>query len=206
MTDRDLATPILSLVSAIIGGGITYAQSWHSMRRKERQDSQIREEAGEKERLTREETERTAVVAVLADSLLGLLDQAVLIPEDTVSRSGTFDQAEHDRLRHAESVWDSSWQSHVRVARIAALEVRNDPLRVRLLTTLKYFSDWRILDYAFDRRYRSWVLRSAVDELIDSVYAWRRGQSLPADTPRINFLKEAWDLKQEEFENASSST
>jgi hypothetical protein len=184
----DWLPQIFTLAGVGFGAGLGFLQTRYAMDRKLAED-----------RLTRDEAERTAVVAALATSLSGLLDQAASIPEDTVHQLDRFDRDVFDKLRAAESAWDRQWQPLVRIARMAALEVRDDELRGRLVTSLRHLADWEMLDHAFHGKARSWVLRGVVDEMVESVFAWRRGQPLPSATPRIDALSAAWELKQDEF-------
>jgi hypothetical protein len=140
------------------------------------------------------------VVAALSKALSALLEHAALIPEAPAHRQGDLDDEEYERLGAAEDSWDQGWQPLVTAARVAALEVRHADLRRRLTLGLRYLEDWSTLEDAFHGKVRAWILRRVVDYLVESLYAWRRGEELPIASRIFTDVAEAWDLKQEEYE------
>ncbi|NEA21953.1 hypothetical protein [Actinomadura bangladeshensis] len=186
----DWISPLSGLIGALVGASASFFGSQQVLKRQLQAD-----------REAREETERTAVVASLSEALTALLDHAALIPEPHQDKNPA-KVPRHARPRYAnEQTWNEQWQPLVRSARVAALEVRNTPLRERLTAGLKYLADWRMLEYALHGKIRSWVLTKVVDHLVACVYAWRRGEpSLPAESPEFNDVAKAWRLKQDEYE------
>jgi len=69
-----------------------------------------------------------------------------------------------------------------------------------LTTGLLYLADWSDLENAFYGKVRAWVLRGVVNDLVESVFAWRRGDELPAPSSTLTNVAEAWEPKQEQYE------
>lgn len=185
----DWLSPVSALLGALVGACASFFGSRLALK-------QQLEDA----RLAREDAERKAVVGALSTTLAALLEQAAKAPQDASCQRAEKDPGEYRRVFAAKKAWDVDWQPLVHAARIAALEVRQEDVRNRLITALKYLADWRDLEYADHGRIRAWVLRGVIDHLIESVFAWRRGEQLPDVSQIFITVAEAWQLKQEEKE------
>ncbi|WP_331726547.1 hypothetical protein [Streptomyces sp. NBC_00280] len=188
----DWLSPVSGLVGALVGAGAGYAGSRQVLNRQLEDTKQAREQA-----------ERIAVVAALSTVLTALLEHAARIPDDPARRGEGFDQETYQRMRAKEKEWDEGWQPLVRTAHVAALEVRDADVRNRLTTGLRYLKDWNALEYAFHGKIRAWVLAGVLDHLVETVFAWRREEELPAPIDRFTSVAEAWALKMEEYEDTA---
>ncbi|MEU6124843.1 hypothetical protein [Streptomyces sp. NPDC047123] len=187
----DWISPLTGLLGVLVGGLITWRTSTTAL------DRQL-QEAKE----ARRESERITVATGLSAALAALETQAAKTPPDT--RRYADPDLTHEAIRRehrAEQEWEARWETLLRAVRMAALEVRDAPLRRRLLDATTYLQSLRMMEYAFPHANRAWFLRTAVDHLIECVYAWRRGDTPPPAHTALDDLRHSYELRVEEYES-----
>lgn len=188
LRDMDWLSPVTGLVGVVIGGGIGLRGSKAVADRQLADAQQAREDA-----------ERIAVVAVLAKALGMLLEKADQIPKDQFRFSEGHEEDFEQQLA-ADHAWELQWQPLLRPARMAALEVRDQALRGLLLEGLNYVQSLDMMEYAFFRKSRTWVLTEAVTHMIECAYAWRLREDLPPASPAFSRVQDSYQQKTEEWE------
>ncbi|MCX5612975.1 hypothetical protein OHB39_36300 [Streptomyces sp. NBC_00047] len=150
-------------------------------------------------RTARADVERAGVVASLAADLQALEEHARLVPEDTNPPRGEDVGEFRMRQREAEKQWKDPWRGKLRQVKIGALHIKDEKLRRRLIDGLRYGASLHMLEYATHHRSRRWVLCGLVDDMTQSLFAWRRGEAeLPDPNRAFEVAKESFDLKAEE--------
>ncbi|MEV8534689.1 hypothetical protein [Streptomyces sp. NPDC051211] len=152
-------------------------------------------------RTARADAERANVVASLAKELEALEDHARRVPEDTNPPRGDDVREFRMRQREAEKQWEGIWRSKAHPVRVGALQIKQEELRHRLLDSLKYGESLHMLEYATHQHGRRWVLRGLVEDMTQSLFAWRRGEAdLPKPNRAFKEAEESFDLKTEEWQ------
>ncbi|GGK30159.1 hypothetical protein GCM10011583_72600 [Streptomyces camponoticapitis] len=145
----------------------------------------------------RDATERIAVASALSTTLAALFAKARQVPHDAFpyrSPRGDSEEQQYARQRAAEKVWEEEWWPLLRDTRMAALEVRDHGLRELLADAVRYREDLDVMEVALHGRHRALVVSRTVDHVIECVFAWRRGENLPAQTEDFEAMKGSWQV------------
>ncbi|MEV7243373.1 hypothetical protein AB0N92_19300 [Streptomyces sp. NPDC093248] len=181
----DWITPLTGLVGVLVGAATSYASTHQALKR------QLADA-----RLVRSEADRAAVVAANAQALTALLGHIRKMPSDC--SSSDVPTTEYEHLLAREEAWWSESLEYIEPARVAALQVRDENLRVLLVDGLTWIQDCQFLNLGPYRRSRDWLMMGTIHHLIACVFAWRRGDaSMPEPNGRYKRLKEAWEYDEE---------